>query len=85
MASAQCSVGEASILAPASRYTSDTNSGPGDGGDSLNSESNYRKSDCEREEIGKDENNSNKASQPGAATLTAWSSGTGFAGVFGYG
>jgi len=85
MVSAQCSVGEASMLALASRYTSATSSSP-DGGDLLvQRNSNERKSGHQgRRNISRGSNSDDDVPQPGAATLTAWSSGTGFAGVFGY-
>jgi len=86
MASVQNSIGEASMLALASRYSLDTISEPNDGGDVLfRSESNDSKSGRQGSSSSKDKNINKNASQPGAATLTAWSSGTGFAGVFGYG
>ena len=85
MASAQCSVGEASMLALASRYTWDTSSCSDNDGNLLSSDSNDRENDCKASKSSKDVRIKKKASQPGAATLTAWSSGTGFAGVFGYG
>jgi len=62
LASAQCSVGEASMLALASRYKTAAPAGA-------------RRADDGEEQA---------AAGAGAATLTAWSSGTGFAGVFGY-
>lgn len=87
MVSAQCSIGEASMLALASRYTPAVSSEPDGDGDLLVQRNlNERKSDHDGSRIsGRDKNSDSEVPQPGAATLTAWSSGTGFAGVFGYG
>lgn len=88
MASVQNGIGEASMLALASRYSLNTSSESDDDEHILIQRvSNDLKTDSQGITDSSGEDNDVKVGsfKPGAATLTAWSSGTGFAGVFGYG
>jgi len=83
LASTQCSMGEASMLALASQYSSSSSSSSSS---STSSKRGNRRDDTTQGEEGAEKAAASvlAASSPGAETLTAWASGTGFAGVFGY-